>query len=155
MREFRGRPEYATVNPVESWTFEHSVDCSVPKEFAWSFWTDVRNWALDADVESIDLDGPFVAGMRGVTQSKRIGKVEWRIADVQPGEATIEFPAPGATARFHWSFAGTENGVRITQRVSFQGEKAAHYAETFGPELAAGIPSGMRKLCEAVEAAQP
>ena len=42
-----------------AWTFEHSIDCRVSAEFAWAFWTNVRNWALDADVESIEIDAPF------------------------------------------------------------------------------------------------
>jgi hypothetical protein len=27
-----------------AWRFKYSVDCAVPVEFAWEFWTDVRNW---------------------------------------------------------------------------------------------------------------
>src|SRR5215470_17218580 len=49
------------------WTFEHSIVCAVDAQFAWNFWTTVSNWALDKDVESIDIDGPFAAGTRGVT----------------------------------------------------------------------------------------
>ena len=34
-----------------AWRFEYSVTCAVPVELAWEFWTDVRNWSLDADVK--------------------------------------------------------------------------------------------------------
>ena len=51
----------------EVWSYEHSVECPVRAEFAWRFWTDVRNWAMDADVESVKLDGPFASGSRGAT----------------------------------------------------------------------------------------
>jgi len=54
-----------------AWTFEHSIDCRVSAEFAWAFWTNVRNWALDADVESIEIDGPFAA-VRGESQTARV-----------------------------------------------------------------------------------
>ena len=55
-----------------AWTIEHSIDCAVAPEFAWNFWTDVSNWVLDADVESVEIDGPFSSGARGFTNSKRL-----------------------------------------------------------------------------------
>ena len=48
-----------------AWAFEHSIECPVTVEFAWRFRTDVSNWVLDADVESVELDGPFQAGSKG------------------------------------------------------------------------------------------
>jgi hypothetical protein len=57
---------------------------------AWIFWTNVSNWALDTDVESIGIDGPFAAGAGGFTNSKSSGLVEWRVTEVQTGKAVIE-----------------------------------------------------------------
>ena len=137
----------------EIWSFEHSIDCNVPEEFAWSFWTNVSNWVLDADIDSVELHGPFADGTQGVTQSKSSGRIEWRIAEVQPGRAVLEFPAPGAVARFAWTFEEIEGRTRITQRVSLFGEQAPTYVDTLAAGLQAGIPAGMRKLCDAMEAA--
>jgi hypothetical protein len=53
---------------AEAWAFEYSVACPVTTEFAWRFWTDVNNWRLDTDVESVELNGPFAAGSRGVSR---------------------------------------------------------------------------------------
>src|SRR5215472_10716555 len=105
-----------------AWTFEHSVDCGADAQFAWNFRTDVSNWALDADVESVGIEGPFAAGAQGVTISKSSGRIEWRIAEVQAGRAVIEFPLPGAVGRFTWTFEDTNAGSRITQRCTLQGE---------------------------------
>lgn len=135
----------------EIWFFEHSIECSVPKSFAWSFWTDVGNWALDADIESVELEGAFAAGARGVTQSKSSGRIEWQITEVGPGRAVIEFPAPGAVARFVWTFEEQEAGTRITQRVGLSGEQAEAYVDSIGAALASGIPAGMQKFCEAMQ----
>jgi hypothetical protein len=142
--------------PVDesAWMFEHSVDCSVTVEFAWSYWTDVRNWALDADLESVEIDGPFVAGVRGSTISKSSGRVEWRIVEAEFGRAVIEFPAPGAVGRFVWTFEDLGGRARITQRCTLAGEQANVLATAFGPGLEAGIPAGMRKLCATMESAQ-
>jgi hypothetical protein len=77
----------------EGWTFEHTIECPVSREFAWSFWTNVRNWALDPDVVSVQIQGPFAAGANGVTQTKSSGRIEWRVAELQFGKAVLEFPA--------------------------------------------------------------
>jgi len=138
----------------QEWKFEHSVECPVSPEFAWNFWTNVDNWKIDADVESVDLSGPFRAGTRGTTHSKSSGRIEWRIAEVTPPkQAVLEFPAPGAAAYFLWTFEPSRTGTRITQLASLSGERASYYAETFGPSLEAGLPAGMRKLCQAMEQA--
>ena len=115
-------------------------------EFAWNFWTDVRNWASDSDVDSIEIDGPFAAGARGFTNSKSSGRIEWRIAEVRPGNAVIEFPLPGAVGRFVWTFEETAGCTRITQRCTLQGEQADAYSKAIAPGLEAGIPAGMKKL---------
>jgi hypothetical protein len=138
----------------QEWTFAHTIECGVSPEFAWNFWTNVRNWALDADIESVELLGTFAAGGRGVTHSKSSGKVEWRILEViPPRKAVLEFPAPGAVAKFVWTFEDANGRTRITQLATLSGEQMAHYAETIGPALRTGIPAGMRKLCEAMQAA--
>src|ERR1700690_835315 len=134
-----------------TWTFEHSIDCGVSAEFAWTFWTNVSNWVLDADVESIEIDGPFAAGARGATNSKSSGRVEWRVVEVQPGRAVIEFPLPGALGIFAWTFEDGSGRTRITQRCRIEGEQSGTYAKAIGPSLEAGIPAGMRKLCETME----
>ena len=116
-----------------AWTFEFSVDCAVPAEFAWQFWTDVKNWASDSDVESIEIDGPFAQGARGVTNSKTAGRIEWRIAEVQPGRAVIEFPLAGALGRFVWTFERGPEATRITQHCTLHGEQADAYAKAMHP----------------------
>ena len=136
----------------EIWSFEHSVDCHTPAEFAWMFWTDVRNWVLDADVASIELDGPFAVGTNGVTHSKSAGRIEWRITEVKPGRAALEFPGPGVLATFEWTFEPLGNDTRIVQRARLTGEHAPAHVLNIARSLEAGIPAGMRKLCDAMEA---
>lgn len=140
---------------LTAWHFEFSIECAVPRDFAWGFWTDVRNWALDADVESVALEGEFAAGTQGHTVSRSSGAIDWRIADVQPlSRAVLEFPAPGAVGTFTWTFDDSPTGTRISQQASLSGPEAQKYAESFGPILEQGIPAGMRKLCQAMEAAR-
>jgi len=132
-------------------TFEHSIECEVTPEFAWDFWTDVRHWVLDADVESIEIDGAFASGTRGVTHSKSSGRLEWRIIEAHFGKAVVEFPLAGGVGRFEWIFARAGHGTKITQRCTLEGEQASAYAKSFGPSLEEGIPQGMRKLADAIQ----
>ena len=134
----------------DAWVFEHAVECPVPREFAWSFWTTVENWKLDADVETVELRGPFVSGSEGTTISRSSGRIEWRLADVNPGNSAVcEFPLPGATARFLWTFEDVGGRTRITQRASLAGENAASFFDGMSA-LEKGIPAGMQKLSDSM-----
>ena len=129
--------------------FEHSIECPVSRDFAWRFWTDVANWTNDVSVESVTLDGQFAAGAKGVTKPRGGGPIEWRLVEVQDRcAALIEIALPGATAKFHWRYEDAAGGgVRITQRVTLEGERAVDYLEGTA-RLENGIPQGMRKLAE-------
>jgi hypothetical protein len=134
----------------EAWAFEHSVECNVAREFAWNFWTDVSNWKIDADIESVELNGPFTEGSHGTTITRSAGRIEWRIAGVKAqSEAVLEVPLPGAMGRFHWTFQDLGGHTRITQRVSIGGEQAASFAEAMAA-FESGIPAGMKTLCESM-----
>ncbi|MGH9752366.1 MAG: hypothetical protein ACREA2_06230 [Blastocatellia bacterium] len=129
--------------------FEHYVEVQVSRDFAWRFWTNIANWAFDPSVESVELDGPFAAGTKGVTKTRGGGPVEWKLVDVQNRSAAlIEITLPGATISFRWRYEDAAGGgVRITQRVTLEGERADDYAEGMAM-LESGVPQGMSKLAE-------
>jgi hypothetical protein len=135
----------------QPWSFEHAVDCPVSHEFVWKFWTQVSNWILDPDIESVELDGPFASGSKGVTLSRSSGKIEWQLASVEPGRsATMELTMPGAIGRFRWTFAKSGSGTRIVQHVSIDGPHAQDFVHVMAPNLENGIPLGMEKLCRKI-----
>jgi len=139
-----------------SYQFKHSVEASVGRQAAWEFWTTVKNWELDPAVESIELDGEFAAGSKGVTQTK--GGVEplaWKIKSVTPGEsAVIEMPLAGAVVSFAWSFESTgENRTRLTQVITLDGEKADDYLPMVGQGFEDGVRQGMARLAVEMEKA--
>jgi hypothetical protein len=135
-----------------TYTFTHSVECLVGKEFAWGFWAEIENWAaVDPAVESVRLDGPFAAGARGETRMRGGGPVEWRLAEVNEEHgAVVEVSLPGASMKFALTFEKSGEGVtRITQRVTLEGERADDYAEGM-KMVEQNIPEGMRRLSEAI-----
>jgi hypothetical protein len=135
------------------WEFEHSVECRVSRDFAWRFWTDVSNWMLDTSLESVTFDGPFAAGAKGVNKPRGGDPIEWRIVEVQDRSgAVIEIALPGANVKFNWRFEDTvDGGVRMTQRVTLEGERAEDYVEGM-KQLEWGIPQGMQKMAEVMVA---
>lgn len=138
----------------EPWVFEHSLECPVTREFAWSFWTNVSNWKLDADVESVELYGPFAAGSHGVTVTRSSGPIKWHLTSVDPEtSAVFEIPLRGATLQFSWTFEDLATRARLTQRASIAGESALPVIEAIAPSLEGGIPTGMQKLCDAMASA--
>jgi hypothetical protein len=133
------------------WSFEHSVQCPVRREFAWKFWTKVANWpVVDPAVETVTLDGDFAAGTTITTKPRDMEVVKGRLVEVQEGSrAVVEVVMPDAYAKFFWTFADSETGTRITQRVSIEGARGDEY-QSFGEELEKGIPQGMQRLADAI-----
>ena len=132
--------------------FEHPIECQVGRDMAWKFWTNIDNWAVvDPAVEWAKLEGPFIAGTKGRTKPRGADPNEWKLAEVEEGKrAVIELAAPGATMKFHWSFADLPGGgVRLTQIITFEGERAAEYEEGM-KMLEKEVPSGMERLVEAM-----
>jgi len=85
----------------------HSVDASVSQVFAWNYWTDggkgVGNW--DDPPAEFELDGPFVAGGRGMTHIPGRPPIAWVISECRAQEAaTIEMQLDNATLSFEWRF---------------------------------------------------
>lgn len=130
------------------WEFAHSIMCAVPREFAWSYWTNIANW-IDPPAK-FEINGPFTNGARlstilpGQTYHSTIHNV------VAGRSAAIEMELPGATLRFDWTFedAGAKR-TRIAQRVSLSGANA----EAFVTEARAferNLPGGMARLAAAI-----
>ena len=136
-----------------TWSFKHSAEVKVNREYAWNFRTSVENWVLDPAIEWVTLDGPFQAGVKGTTKTIGSELVRWEIVSVDAGEgAVIEIPMPGAVARFSWSFEELANDcTRITQEITLIGERANSYAGQMDAGFEQGIKEGMDRLCAEME----
>jgi hypothetical protein len=138
------------------WEFEHSVETTAKRDFAWGFWTDVSNWAFDTSIEWVRLEGPFVSGTKGVTKSPGVDPLHWVLSEVDAEkEAVVEMALPDATLRFHWRFEDiSEGGTRINQRVTLTGANAEFYAQQVAADFERGIPEGMKRLATEIRLAE-
>ncbi len=134
------------------WETSHSVETHVSVEFAWRYWSDVRNW--DDPPARFEFSGAFVSRARGFTHLPGQPPIEWFVRDVKPGAAaTIEIPADGASLFFEWRFEPTGD-VRtlLIQRVALRGENAQKYL-TYAKAFEENLPHGMKKMASAMERA--
>ena len=137
------------------WRLEHSVRTRADAETAWRFWTNVATWSVDPGVERVAVDPAFVSGARGVTVTADGGTVTWFLPQVGPGRtAHIEIPAPGVVLHARWCFEPADpGGAVLTQEMWLSGEGAdTPEAVAAGEVLAAGVPAGMQRLADAIDA---
>lgn len=120
---------------------------------AWQFWSTVENWAFDAAIEWVRLDGPFETGSVGVTKSHGQEPTSWTLVDVRSGEsAVIEMILQGSVARFAWTFEPVaREQTRLHQRIRLEGEAVANYPAEMRQAIEAGFKEGMAKLVEEIE----
>jgi hypothetical protein len=132
-----------------AWEMAHTVEVGASADFAWSYWTDVRNW--DDPPASFELEGAFREGAHGVTHTPGQPPISWFIREVTSGEsATIEIPADGAAMVFEWRFVAAGAGrTRISQRAVLLGEKAEMYLG-YAKAFETNLPGGMKKLASAI-----
>ena len=135
------------------WRFESSVDSDASPEFAWKYWTDIRNWS-DPPAR-FSLEGPFAPGARGATCIPGQEPLAWVIAEMDPGKsAAITMQLDRAEMRFHWRFEGlSERRTRLTQSIALTGENAGAYQEA-ASVFAANLPGGMKKMAAAMAEAE-
>ncbi len=104
-----------------AWQFQHSVDSNAPRQFAWSYWTNIANW--NDPPASFHLDGPFNIGSR-LTTSLPGQTLHSVIRGLKADrEATIEMQLTDAILSFHWAFENlSEDRTRIRSGWYYQAQ---------------------------------
>jgi Polyketide cyclase / dehydrase and lipid transport len=140
-------------------TFEHSTTTTAPPSVIWEHYRDVAGWpAWNTAVRKVELSGPFVEGATGTLTAPDAGELPFRIVAVVDGvsytsETEITDTVTLRTTAFLASLPG--GGTRITHRTELVGPAAPFFADSFGPQLAAGLPVTVSRLADrAAEAAE-
>jgi hypothetical protein len=131
----------------------HVVQVDVPPADAWRYWIHVENWAVDAAIAHVRLDGPFRVGARGETVLRGGSEVvRWSVVEVVDGRrAVVEIPAGGLVARFTWRFDPLPRArTRLTQEITVHGPDSGADAAA-AAALAQTVPAGMARLAAAME----
>ncbi|HMB93052.1 MAG TPA: hypothetical protein VKP65_19535 [Rhodothermales bacterium] len=114
-----------------------------------------RDWAFDAAIEWVKLDGPFETGSVGLTKSHGQEPTSWTLVDVRSGEeAVIEMKLQDSVAQFAWVFEPvSRDRTHLHQQITLDGEAVANYSAEMKRAVAAGFIEGMEKLAQEIERA--
>ncbi|MEV7075819.1 polyketide cyclase [Streptomyces sp. NPDC093990] len=133
------------------WEYEHSVDTSATPEAIWRLWADVENWGTwNAEIEKIEMDGPFTAGTRITMTPPGDDPVVLRIAEAVEDELFVD------EARFDGLLLRTthridridRNRIRVVYRMEITGTDADEVGPQIGPHITADWPQTMASLAE-------
>lgn len=133
------------------WEYEHSIETSAAPEAIWRLWADVENWGTwNAEIEKIEMDGPFAAGTQITMTPPGEDPVLLRIAEVVEDELFVD------EARFNGLLLRTihridridQNRIRVAYRMEITGTGADETGPQIGPGITADWPETMASLAE-------
>ncbi|MGW1895676.1 polyketide cyclase [Streptomyces sp. NPDC002004] len=133
------------------WVYEHSVETNATTEAIWNLWADVENWGTwNADIESIEISGPFATGTEIVMTPAGQDPVRLRIGRLTAGELFVdEAEFDGLLLRtIHRVEAGTSHRTRVVYRMEITGDAADELGPGIGPAITADWPDTMEALVE-------
>lgn len=136
------------------WAAEHSVETSAAPEEIWRLWADVAGWPeWNADIERIELVGPFAAGGRILMTPIGQEPIELRIEEaVEPDLFVDEAELDEIVVRTIHRVEHLDPGrVRVTYRMEIAGRAADTLGAKIGPEISADFPQTLAALVERAE----
>ena len=121
------------------WTYQHSVETSAENRSAiWRLWADVANWgSWNAEIEKVELRGPFAAGSVITMTPPGDEPIEMRIAATAENESFVDEATFGENVFRTNHTIEPVDAQRI--RVVYSMEISGPDAEELGPELGPGI----------------
>ena len=73
------------------WTTEHSIETTVAPDAIWRRWVAVERWPeWNADIERIELRGPFATGSTIAMTPRGQDTIELRIGEAVEGELFVD-----------------------------------------------------------------
>ncbi|MFD7020412.1 polyketide cyclase [Streptomyces sp. NPDC059928] len=133
------------------WEYEHSIETSATPEAIWRLWADVENWGTwNAEIEKIEMNGPFTAGTQITMTPPGDDPVLLRIAEAIEDELFVD------EARFNALLLRTthridridQNRIRVVYRMEITGTGVDEAGSQIGPGITADWPETMASLAE-------
>jgi uncharacterized membrane protein len=136
------------------WETEHSIETSAPPQQIWRLWADVAGWpAWNADIEQIELIGPFAAG--SMIRMTPIGQepIELRIAEAVEPEMFVDEADLGeiVVRTIHRAEERDGGRTRVSYRMEITGPASDTLGPQIGPEISGDFPQTLAALVERAE----
>ena len=131
------------------WEYQHSIETAATPEAVWRLWADVDNWAVwNAEIEKIEIDGPFAVGSQITMTPPGDEPVLLRIAEAVEGELFVD------EARFDTLVLRTthrieplgQDRIRVVYRMEISGAGSDEAGPQIGPAVTADWPDTMAAL---------
>lgn len=136
------------------WSTEHTRETTATPEQVWRLWADVEQWpSWNADIEEIELSGPFAPGSRVVMKPIGDETVELRIAEANEPELFVDEADLGdiVVRTTHRVERVDDERARITYRMEITGPKADTLGPQIGPQISGDFPQTLAALAERAE----
>ncbi|MDX3452956.1 polyketide cyclase [Streptomyces sp. ME02-8801-2C] len=131
------------------WEYEHSIETSATPEAIWRLWADVENWGTwNAEIEKIEMSGPFAAGTQITMTPPGDDPVLLRIAEAVEDELFVdEAGFDGLLLRTtHRIDRIDHDRIRVVYRMEITGNGALEAGPQIGPVITADWPDTLASL---------
>jgi uncharacterized protein YndB with AHSA1/START domain len=136
------------------WTNEQSIETTASPEAIWRLWTDVAGWpGWNADIEHIEISGPFATGSTIAMTPAGQDPVELRIAEAVEPESFIDEADLGdvVVRTLHSVERVDHDRNRVTYRMEISGPAADSVGPELGPQISGDFPETLAALVETAE----
>jgi hypothetical protein len=138
------------------WEYEHSIETDAAAEALWARWADVATWGeWNADIEQVELDGPFAVGSRITMTPRGDEPVVLRLVEVREKESFADEAEFGGVVirTMHRLERLDADRVRITYRTEITGPAADELGPQVGAAITGDFPETMAALVRAARGA--
>ena len=133
------------------WSTEHNRETTPSPASVWRLWSDAATWPeWNADIERIEISGPFAAG--STISMTPIGQdtVELRIAEASEPRLSVDEADLGdvLVKTFHRVDSLGEGRSMVTYRMEISGPSADTVGPELGPRISEDFPETLAALTE-------
>src|SRR5256884_9641605 len=135
----RDLPEQAEDTFAMAREYGTSVETIASPEKVWRVWSDMSTWGeWNPNVSTMDWQGGFVSGSKGVMNTKAGQHHNMQLVDVEPGRgfALLTTVVPGTRFRFNCRIEPVGTKTKVGQTVEVGGMLGPQVSKEFGTLLA-------------------
>ncbi|WP_062647708.1 SRPBCC family protein [Streptomyces maremycinicus] len=136
------------------WEYEHSIETTATPEAVWRLWADVPSWGTwNAEIEKIEIDGPFAAGARITMTPPGDDPIVLRLAEAVEGERFVDEARFGdlLLRTVHRIERIDGSRIRVVYRMEITGTGADEAGPQIGPGITADWPDTLAALVAVAE----
>jgi uncharacterized protein YndB with AHSA1/START domain len=139
------------------WAAEHSIETTASPESIWRLWSDVSKWGeWNADIERIEISGPFATGSTIAMTPVGQDTVELRITKASKPNLLVDEADLGEVlvTTFHRIEPLDHERSLVTYRMEITGSAADTVGPELGPEISGDFPETLAALVQRAAASE-